>query len=221
MGNPQVSNWRESSTLTRYINFSLFRPAYARPLKPQTAGEVIIESPSGPLALGLERNGLRYLVLGFDPLPYLGRENLPMSIFTLNFLDWFSESGALKSQATGEPIALGAVRAGDQIVTPVGEKTPLKIGADYFFDTYRQGIYRRQRGSEVDLYARNLADTAESDLRAPSPIDLQDPTESKAGGSTLFSFWPYLLLGALLLFLVEWFINPRPVARGLRRRQTV
>jgi hypothetical protein len=221
IGNPQVSNWRESSTLTRYINFSLFRPAYARPLKPQTASEVIIESPAGPLAFSFERNGLRYLALGFDPLPYLGRENLPMSIFTLNFLDWFSESGAAKSQATGEPIALGAVRAGDQIVTPAGEQTALKIGADYFFDTYRQGIYRRQRGSEIDLYARNLADSAESDLRTRPPIDLQDSSQSQAGGSTLFSFWPYLLLGSLLLFLIEWFINPRPVARGLRRRQTV
>lgn len=221
VGNPQISNWRESSTLTRYINFSLLRPSYARPLKPQTAGEVIIESAAGPLAFSLERNGLRYLVLGFDPLPYLGRENLPMSIFTLNFLDWFSESGALKSQATGEPIALGTVRTGDQIVTPAGAKTALKTGADYFFETYGQGIYRRQRGSESDLYARNLADAAESDLRAPSPIDLQDSTESQAGGSTLFSFWPYLLLGSLLLFLLEWFINPRPVARGVRRRQTV
>ena len=220
-GSVQVSNWRESSTLTRYINFSLFRPAYARPLKARTAGEVIIESSAGPLAFSLERNGLRYLVLGFDPLPYLGRENLPMSIFTLNFLDWFFESGALRSQATGEPIALGAVRAGDQIVTPAGEKTALKIGADYFFETYRQGIYRRQRGSETDLYARNLADAAESDLRKPAAIDLQDATEGRAGGSTLFSFWPYLLLASLLLFLVEWFINPRPVARGLRRRQTV
>lgn len=221
VGNPQISNWRESSTLTRYINFSLFRPAYARPLKPQTASEVIMESPAGPLAISLERGGLRYLVLGFDPLPYLGRENLPISIFTLNFLDWFSESGALKSQATGEPIALGTVRPGDQIITPVGERTLLKIGSDYFFDTYRQGIYRRQRGNETDIYARNLTDSAESDLRAPTTIDLQDSSQSQAGGSTLFSFWPYLLLVSLLLFLVEWFINPRPVARRPRRRQTV
>ncbi len=220
-GNPQVSNWRESSTLTRYINFSLFRPAYARPLKPRTAGEVIVESSAGPLAFSLERKGLRYLVLGFDPLPYLGRENLPMSIFTLNFLDWFFESAAARSQATGEPIALGAIRAGDEIVLPTGEKITLKTGSDYFFDTYRQGIYQRRRGNEIEVYARNLADTAESDLRNPAPIAIQDSAQSQAGGSTLFSFWPYLLLASLLLFLLEWFINPRPVARGLRGRQTV
>jgi hypothetical protein len=52
---------------------------------------VIIEGPNGALAFAVERRGIRYLTLGFDPLPYLGRENLPMSVFTLNVLDWFLE----------------------------------------------------------------------------------------------------------------------------------
>ena len=78
--------------LTRYVNFTLFRPTYARALRPQAAGQVILESPNGALVFAVEQRGTRYLTLGFDPLPYLGRENLPMSIFTLNFLDWFFES---------------------------------------------------------------------------------------------------------------------------------
>ena len=62
LGNVQISNWREPNTLTRYINFSLFRPTYARPLKPQTTGDIVIESPAGALAFALERKGFRYLV---------------------------------------------------------------------------------------------------------------------------------------------------------------
>ncbi len=208
--NVDVSNWREPHVLTRYVNFSLLRPTYARALKPQTAGEIIIESANGPLAFAVERQGIRYLTLGFDPLPYLGRENLPMSIFTLNFLDWFL-AGGVGSQATGEPIALGAIRPGDLITTPKGEKLSLKAGYDYFSGTFQQGIYQRSRGNERELLARNLHDTNESDLRAPTPIELRGGAASAAGTSVLFSFWPFLLIASVVLLLIEWFVNPRMV----------
>ena len=81
--NVQISNWRESNMLTRYINFSLFRPTYARPLKPQTTGDIVIESPAGALAFALERKRLSLSRPRFRSIAlYLGRENLPMSIFT-------------------------------------------------------------------------------------------------------------------------------------------
>lgn len=206
--NVSVSNWREPHILTRYVNFSLFRPTYARALKPQSAGENIIDSASGPLAFAVERRGVRYLTLGFDPFPYLGRENLPMSIFTLNFLDWFLASG-VGSQATGEPIPVGAIQPGDLIITPKGEKLSLKAGYDYFSGTFHQGIYQRSRGNERELLVRNLQDTNESDLRAPAPIELRGGATGAAGTSLLFSFWPYLLIASLVLLLIEWFVNPR------------
>jgi hypothetical protein len=42
--------------------------------------------------------------------------------------------------------------------------------------------------------------------------------EQRRGG--LFSYWPYLLLAALLVLIIEWFIFPRmrPCARGYDRR---
>jgi hypothetical protein len=203
-----VSNWREAHKLTRYVNFSLFRPAYARPLKPQTAGEAIIESPSGPLAFAVERQGSRYLTLGFDPFPYLGRENLPMSIFTLNLLDWFL-AGSAANQATGEPISLGAIQPGDVILTPKGEKIQLKAGYDYFSGTFFQGIYQRSRASGQELLARNLPAGGESDLRTMTPIELHSSMGGSASTAVQLSFWPYLLIGALLLLLIEWFVNPR------------
>lgn len=208
--NVSVSNWREAHRLTRYVNFSLFRSSYARALKPQTAGEVIIESPNGPLAFAVERQGVRYLALGFDPFPYLGREHLPMSIFTLNLLDWFLVSGAV-SQATGEPIALGALKPGDLMITPKGEKISLKAGYDTFTGTFYQGIYQLDRGNRRELLARNLQDSSESDLRAAAPIELRGGEANVTGTSMRLSFWPYLLMASLLLLLIEWFVNPRMV----------
>lgn len=217
MSNPGVSSWREAHTLTRYINFSLFRPTYARPLKPQTAGDVLIESPNGVIAFAAEQQGARYLALGFDPLPYLGRDNLPMSIFTLNFLDWFFESGGSRGQATGEPIRLGSVQTGDILTTPVGDKVSLKPQLGNFSATFYQGIYQRQRGGRSETYARNLQDAGESDLRNPTTIEIQSGAPTPSSGSVLFSFWPYLLLASLLLLLLEWFINPRMASLRFRR----
>lgn len=222
ISNVEISSWREPHVLTRYINFSLFRPAYARPLKPQTAGDVVIENPAGALAFAVQRPGMRYLILGFDPLPYLGRENLPMSIFTLNFLDWFFESSGSRSQATGEPIPLVAAQSGDFLITPTGERVALKPGLGYFASTFAQGIYQRNHAGTSELYARNFDDIGESDLRALTTIDLRGESKQSGSASVLFSFWPYLLLASLVLLVIEWFITPRrsrlPVRRPLWSR---
>jgi len=219
VSNVIISNWRDPHVLTRYVNFNLFRPTYTRPLKPQSPGSVIIESPDGALAFAGERHGVRFLTLGFDPFPYLGRENLPMSIFTLNFLDWFFETG-MRSQATGEPIALGSVLPGDLLITPKGEKLLLKAGYDYFSGTFQQGIYQRRWGNEREFFARNLQDSNESDLRTPAPIELRDRSENGGSASVLFSFWPYLLIASLALLIIEWFINPRLAKGSLLRPAT-
>ncbi len=216
-----VSGWRDPHILTRYVNFTLFRPAYARPVRPQAAGDVIIESPQGALAFAIERLGVRHLVLGFDPFPYLGRGNLPMSIFTLNFLDWFFESGSRRGTAGGEPLALGVAGQGGLLTTPLGEKIALDAGASHFAGTYRQGIYQLRRGGENQLFAVNLQDANESDLRAPAPIAMKGATQGGDATAALFSYWPYLLLAALLGLIIEWFVFPRmaPLRARVRSRR--
>lgn len=208
VANAEVSGWREPHALTRYINFSLLRPAYARPLAAQITGEAVLETTGGALAISHEVGSTRFLTLGFDPLPYLGRSNLPMSIFTLNLFDWFLAAGG-QSQAAGEPIALGAVRAGDFLVTPKGEKIALSGERNVFAGTYRQGIYQLSRSGTSQWFARNLNDAHESDLRSPPVIELKGASSSGAGASVLFSFWPYLLMASLFLLLIEWFLSPR------------
>ncbi|HEX7226783.1 MAG TPA: VWA domain-containing protein, partial [Candidatus Binatia bacterium] len=210
---PVASGWRESHPLNRYLNLALFRPAYARPLIPQTAGEIIIESVQGPLAFTIEHQAKRLLVLGFDPFPYLGRENLPMSIFTLNLLDWFVSAGGGRGRTTGEAIALGAAQQQSVLTTPRGEKQVAKPGSTSFTNIFYQGIYRLNRGGEGQLLAINYQSAGESDLRESKPIELKPTENAINGGSTLFSLWPYLIMASLLLFIVEWFFVPPADAR--------
>lgn len=214
--NVTVSNWRDPHVLTRYVNFNLFRPTYARPLKPQTAGDIVIDSGAGPLAFATERQGVRYLTLGFDPFPYLGRENLPMSVFTLNLLDWFFDSRG-NSKATGEAIYLGKVQSGDRIILPGGKSLAITPGAAVFGGAFFQGVYQLNRGGETELFARNLHDRGESDLRTAAAITIGDGNQGSASASVLFSFWPYLLMASLALLLLEWFLSPRMASIRLWR----
>ena len=88
-----------------------------------------------------------------------------MSVFTLNLLDWFFDSRSGKSQATGEAIFLGKVQDGDQILLPGGKSLAITPGARFFGGAFYQGIYQLNRGGERELFARNLLDRGESDLR--------------------------------------------------------
>jgi hypothetical protein len=208
---PVISSWREPHPLTRYVNFSLFRPVFTRPLRPRISGEAIIESPAGPLALATERRGVRYLVLGFDVLPYLGRENLPVSIFTLNLLDWFFHGSGLEQRATGEPLTFTPAQQGDFLLAPNAGKKPLSPGSKNFPATLFQGLYQVNRGTQRELFAVNLDNKSESDLREPAAIELREAGSTGTNVSALFSIWPYLLMMSLLLLLIEWFVSPRPV----------
>ena len=223
--NPSVSGWRDGHPLTRYVNFSLFRPRYARALNPRMPGESIVRSAEGPLALAITQQGINHLVLGFDPFPYLGQENLPMSIFTVNIVDWFFAFSGGRGRATGEPIEVSAPQAGDRIITPKGEKVSLQPGVNLYPATLYQGIYQLVSQNEKNLIAVNLRDLNESDLRQPAPIGLAGDSDARAGTSVLLPFWPYFLLAALFLLLLEWLIRPPMAGAGrrvaLRRKHAV
>jgi Aerotolerance regulator N-terminal len=208
---PAVSSWREPHPLTRYVNFALFRPAFSRPLRPRISGESIIESPAGVLVFAAQQRGFRQAVLGFDIFPYLGRENLPVSVFTLNLLDWFFQGSGAEGRVTGAPLTFSYTQQGNFLLTPKGDKITLNPGVNNFPATYFQGIYQIDRGAQRELFAVNLKNNNESDLRQPTPIELRDVSSGGGRVSALFSIWPYLLLTSLFLLLVEWFVNPRPL----------
>jgi hypothetical protein len=214
--NPPLSGWREGHPLTRYVNFSLLRPSYTRALIPQVPGESLVRSAAGTLLFATMKHGVRYLVLGFDPFPYLGQDNLPMSILTVNIVDWFFSFSGSSDRATGEPITASAPQPGDRIITPAGAALSVRSGAAVLPATLYQGVYQLVRGTEKSLIAANLRDINESDLRDPAPIEFRGERDARQDKSVLLPSWSYFLLAALLLLLFEWFVNPRMA--GFRRR---
>jgi hypothetical protein len=205
---PVISSWRDPHPLTRYVNFALFRPLYARPLRIRSLGDDIIQIPEGALAVALERGGFRYLVLGFDPFPYLGRKNLPVSIFTLNLLGWFREGSMGISTPTGKPLQFSGRRRARMLLTPNGDEIPIKKGSSIFPRTYFQGIYQLMGGGKEELKAVNFLNNKESDLANLSLVNLEREAKAVKDRSIIFFLWPSLLLFSLFLLFLEWLCNP-------------
>jgi len=202
---PIVTGWRDGHPLTRYINFSLFRPSYARPLKLGPSGQAVIDGVDGALAVALEQDNRRYVALGFDPLPFLGQRNLPMSIFTLNLLQWLS-SAQTPALTTGMPLNIN-LRPGDSLFRTNGDKVEQQTAALF------QGIYQVGAGATRYL-AVNFDNAAESDLRSSTPIRISEAPGADGDRPLAALLSPYLLAIALALLLLEWFINPRPAGKA-------
>jgi len=208
---PSISGWRDPHPLTRYVNFALFRPPYTRPVIPPPLAEKIIEGPGGPLAVIVKQHGFQYLVLGFDPFPYLAQDNLPMSIFTLNLLSWFYEGRGGSATGTGEPLRLRSYE-GWSLVTPKGETVNIGKGSDFFSRTFFQGIYRVVKGADEKFLVVNFDEVGESDMAQLSSLNLKQIAGLAVVRSHMLSLWFYLVLASLLLLFLEWFLNP-PAAR--------
>ena len=235
VASPSVSGWREPHAWTRYVNLALLRPRYGRPLEPG-GGAPVIEGPAGTLAAAFERGGFRYAVLGFDPLPFMGRRNLPMSILTLNLLGWLREGVTGMNGSTGDVLGLAAgplhapekrssppARASHNLEDAVldGENRSLPAGASTAAaPVLFQGIYAIGQGSRRRLIGVNFEGREEADLLHPRPLALEGAKAAASDveeGQGYRRLWRYGALAAFLLLLLERLLDGWPGPRGRSR----
>lgn len=211
---PQVTQWASGHPLISYITFSLFSPAYGQGFLPVAWCRPVITATVGPLVLAGERGGKRYAALGFDLFPYLGQKNLPTSIFTLNLLNWLigkeSHPPALR---TGETFSFAATTL--SVHTPAGKIVPADRGE---FPLLWQGMYTLEEKDREKTMAVNLSRPQESHLSrplrlAPLPAVRSGSSPETASPSTElrtdWPLWPFLLLTAFTLLILEWYLNSR------------
>lgn len=220
VASPSVSGWKEPHAWTRYVNLALLRPRYGRPLGPG-AGAPVIEGPAGTLAAAFERGGFRYAVLGFDPLPFLGRGNLPMSILTLNLLGWLREGVTGMNGSTGDVLGLasGPLHAPERRGSPAPTRRLPAGTSDVPAPVLFQGIYATGQGGRGRLVGVNFEGREEADLLHPRPLALEGTKAAGSGveeGEGYRRLWRYGALAAFLLLLLELLLDGsrRGGARG-------
>ncbi|MGH7960756.1 MAG: vWA domain-containing protein [Candidatus Binatia bacterium] len=202
---PQVTQWTTAHPLTTYVTFSLLTPAYAQAFLPVSWGKPVISGTIGPLVLAGERDGRRYTAVGFDLLPYLGRQNLPASILTLNLLGWLADqAGQPPSLKTGTSLSLQAESANVRLPSgetfvPSGNLVPLSA----------QGVYTISENGNERRVAVNLANVEESRLGRPLQLASLMRSEGSTPQTANWPLWPWILMAALLLLGLEWWAASR------------
>jgi hypothetical protein len=200
----QITRWSPVDPLTDAVNFRLLNIRQGELFGPHPWLESAVDGAGGSLLLRGERQGHRFVVTGFNPFPYLGKGNLPMSILTLNVLGHLAGVGANSGgYRTGEP---WLVPAGvHEVMLPSGEKIAATSGT-LFTDVGAQGIYKLiGPGNLETLRAVNLADLTTSDFENAAPLKIESAARA-ATPETLNEKSPltaYILAMILVLLALE------------------
>jgi hypothetical protein len=159
----EVAGWNPTDALTDGVNFRLLNLRSGEYLGSHEWMSSVITAGSGALMMKGERGGHRFIATGFNPFPYLGRGNLPMSVLTLNVLGYLAGLGQnAGGYHTGEPWLVPAgVRA---VIAPSGRNIDAAAGT-LFTEVDEQGIYNlvNSDGTRTPR-AVNLGDLTTSDL---------------------------------------------------------
>ena len=195
--------------LTDGVNFRLLNLRSGEYLGQHPWMQAVINGAQGGLLLAGDRQGHRYVATGFNPFPYLGMRNLPMSILTLNLLSRLTGLGApAAGYRTGES---WIVPAGvSQIALPSGERAAVAQGQT-FAHTDQQGIYRLTGSGEATLRAVNLSDLTASDLQNIAPVEIGSAATAGAttAASLATSLTPYVIALIIALIVIEAFFDYR------------
>lgn len=204
------------SPMVRFVDLTGLRIDAAQRIEVQGSPpglQRLFWSSATDIALALLEDERRIVYLGFD----LSHSNLPvLAAFPLligQAVEWLRarEGGTPSTQtAAGEPHAIEVpVGTGEIAVgTPANRwrRFPVRGGALVFEGTDQAGFYPVRIRNEIEYFAVNLTDAAESDLRPRAPA--RSPAAAAAPGATRsptsMPLWPYLIGGALAVLVLEW-----------------
>jgi hypothetical protein len=199
-----IAGWRTTDTLTDSVNFRLLSLHGGEYFGTHPWMSQVVGGDGGALLLKGERGAHRFVATGFNPFPYLGRRNLPMSVLTLNAIGYLAGLGGSSiGYRTGQPWLAPAGVA--RVVLPSGVKQPAHPGT-LFTDVSEQGVYELVGpGSAKTPRAVNLADLTESDLSSSPLLKVEAANSGSAAEPVLekSSLSDYLLLVIIALTALE------------------
>ncbi len=229
---PQIIDVDTAHPLMQLIDMGDVKFAEGRSLKPPTGATVLIDSHVGPLFALAPRDGFEDAVLSAEIVgaDEMGQRfantdwplRLSFPVFALNTLVYFGGSGSAAAAANVEPGQTVTLRSGEssnalRMRTPNGSEVALsREGTDTFSfsGTDELGVYEVQEPNQpTRRFAVNLFDPAESsiDPRPDVQIGYTDVKGEATWEGARRELWKVLLLVALFVLCVEWYIYNRRV----------
>jgi Ca-activated chloride channel homolog len=175
----------------------------------------LLYANGSPIISSLDTGRLRAVHLGFDLLDSDLPLRVAFPVLMSNILEWLSpQHGTFVSHQVqaGEPylIELDGVTTDVSVRKPSGDwmKVPVTENPLAFRDTSQVGIYTVRVGKKTQRFAVNLVSREESDI-IPKRLEQQSESPLVAGSSTQETvkrpLWPYFVVLAFGLTLVEWY----------------
>jgi hypothetical protein len=214
---PRVLDWDRQHPLMRFVDLTDVQIEEALAVSPQAGARSLVAGAGTSLVSVIEEPRLRVVTVAFD----LMRSDLPLRaafpILMNNLLHWFNvpqEEFAAGQIQAGVPYALFFDPPVDRVTVqdPQGKRREYPVqGNPWVFANANQiGVYIMRAGEQKHYLTVNLLDEAESDINPAVPF----PTMTPAAGATALQragmaetpLWPYVLLGAVLVLVSEWYV---------------
>ncbi|HEY5313075.1 MAG TPA: VWA domain-containing protein [Pirellulales bacterium] len=224
---PQIVDVDAAHPLLHLVELSNVLLAEATPLKIPPGGSSLVDSGSGPLLAIAPRDAFEDCVLGFEIVrDGQAQTNWPLKVsfpvFALNVLEYFG--GRQRTPADLRPghVAILSPESAAPSLTmksPSGRRQVVLRGKDRLFrfaGTDELGVYELDTGPVADArFAVNLLDAAESRLAVRSEQELKIGRVTVSGQADRpvgrREAWRWLVLAALAILLLEWYIYNRRV----------
>lgn len=206
----------------QYVNFNAVNILEYQTVAGIGWADVLVQTDDGPLVFAGEVDGRQIAVLTFavqnSDLPL----NIAWPILMTNLVQWFTPSNIVNNPVglrLGDPVRIlppsfeaDTVR----IHLPDSSQHDFNIESDtlIFTDTTQPGLYSVDvlAGGEIvqsQMFAVNLFDERESDITpVTGELQLGDATATVGEREELGQqeFWTWILLGALAVLLIEWYV---------------
>lgn len=215
--------WDRKHPILRFSAMGDIQVATGHAFKVEPPDQVIGASDEGPILVSGTRGGTRFIALSFDPRRSDFVLRVAWPLFVLGSIQYFVEEDTsyLSSYTTGEVWRIPAPAATDsaKLVDPSGAEhvIPVKEGRAAHFGA-QAGIYKLlagPNGGEAALeFAANLSDLEESKITPRPALEVAGVKASAPEGFSAGprrEYWSLLILAAIALSVLEWFLYHRRV----------
>jgi Ca-activated chloride channel homolog len=212
---PPIVDWDTTDPIMRSVQLRDLQVRRAQVVEVGEGVKPLLYANGSPIISSLDSGRLRAVHLGFDLLDSDLPLRVAFPVLMSNILEWLSpQQGTFVSHQVqaGEPytLELDGVTTEVSVRKPSGESITLPVTENplLFRDTSQAGIYTARIGKKNQRFAVNLVSREESDI-IPKVPERQVAAAAAVSPSTQETvkrpLWPYFVVFAFGLTLVEWY----------------
>lgn len=220
---PVLIPWKGAHPLLRYVSWDNVSVAEALAVPPPSWAVSLLETTQGAVLLAGQFGRQRVVWVGFRTGAGTWPRRTSFPIFVANAVEWLNPASTRSAELlvrAGDPFRLPLTSPAREarVTLPDGAARTLPLDEQaaevVFGETFRQGVYRLQVGTNETTFCVNLLDAAESHIQPRDELKLGQfarataATAQRAGAE----FWRWLAAAALAVLCFEWWWYHRRTA---------